>query len=344
MGSSSLIKVVAAFLAGIVITLGGVRIYQRTNEMIHPQLVVRPATQTTDVSTPQDRGSVTGQDSSDAATQTPPVPQEDATPAPKPVHKFHPKTRVASAKPAPPEEIAQNSPPTPPATDQPQEPQPAPDQSAAPQSSGNPPPGPAPQENSVPPAPPQNPAPPTPQTPAPQPHTVTLPSGTNVVVRLAEALSSNDNYTGDTFRATLESPIIADGFVIADKGSKVLGRLATVKKAGRVEGVAELTLALTEINTTDGQRVKIETSTWDKRGPKSTNEDAAKIAGGAAVGAIIGAVAGGGKGAAIGAGAGGAAGTGAAIATRGKTATLPIETRLTFRLSSPLTITEKLNQ
>ncbi len=154
--------------------------------------------------------------------------------------------------------------------------------------------------------------------PAPQPHTVTLPAGTTVSVRLAETLSTNDNYTGDTFRATLESPIIADGFIIADKGSKVLGQIVKAQKAGRVEGVSELTLALTEINTTDGQRVKIETSTWDKKGPKSTDQDAAKIAGGAAVGAIIGAIAGGGKGAAIGAGAGGAAGTGAVIATRGK--------------------------
>jgi hypothetical protein len=110
-----------------------------------------------------------------------------------------------------------------------------------------------------------------------------------------------------------------------------------------VQGVAELTLTVTEINTTDGQRVKIDASTWDKKGPKSTGEDGAKIAGGAALGAIIGAIAGGGKGAAIGAGAGGAAGTGTVLATRGKMLTLPIETRLTFRLTNPVTITEQLN-
>jgi len=60
-----------------------------------------------------------------------------------------------------------------------------------------------------------------------------------------------------------------------------------------------------------------------------------------AIGAAIGAIAGGGKGAAIGAGVGAAAGVGGAMATRGKPATLPTETRINFRLSAPVTVTEK---
>ena len=62
---------------------------------------------------------------------------------------------------------------------------------------------------------------------------------------------------------------------------------------------------------------------------------------GAAGGAAIGAIAGGGKGAAIGAGAGGAAGAGTVLATRGKPAALPSETRITFRLAAPVTLTER---
>lgn len=179
--------------------------------------------------------------------------------------------------------------------------------------------------------------------PLPQPHVVTLPSGTNVNVRLIETLSTDHNYTGDTFRGTLESPIIMDGFIIADRGSKVLGRIVSAQKAGRVDGQADLMLTVTEINTTDGQRVRIETTSFDKKGQSSMGEDAAKIAGGAAIGAIIGAAAGGGKGAAIGAGAGGAVGTGAVLVTHGKPAVLASETRLNFRLTSAVTITEKLN-
>ena len=325
MDSSNLIKVVAAFVAGIVIALGGTLIYVRTNEMIHPQLVGHSSLPVRDVSEIQDSNSVTGQDASDQATQTPAVSPDDPIPVLKPVPKFRPKKRIGVAKPdsqpTPPTQIAQDAAPA--VNDTPQ------------QSPEQPPPAPLPESS---------PAPAVPEaSPPPQPHSVTLPAETNVVVRLAESLSPEHNYTGDTFKATLESPIIIDGFIIADKGSKVLGTITNAQRAGRVEGVSDLALTLTEINTTDGQRVKIETSTWNKKGAKTTSEDTAKVAGGAALGAIIGAIAGGGKGAAIGAGAGGAAGAGTVLATRGKTATLPIETRLTFRLANPVTITEKLN-
>ena len=92
-----------------------------------------------------------------------------------------------------------------------------------------------------------------------------------------------------------------------------------------------------------GSEFRLRLIRFDKQGPKSTTQDAEKIGGGAALGAIIGAIAGGGKGAAIGAGAGGAAGTGTVLATRGKAAVLPSESRLTFRLSAPVTITERIN-
>jgi hypothetical protein len=61
------------------------------------------------------------------------------------------------------------------------------------------------------------------------------------------------------------------------------------------------------------------------------------------IGAAIGAIAGGGKGAGIGAGVGGAAGAADVLLTRGKPADIPVETRLTFRVQEPVTITEKLN-
>lgn len=184
--------------------------------------------------------------------------------------------------------------------------------------------------------------PPVPK-PRRQPMTVTLNTGTTLLIRLAETLSSDHNYTGDTFRATLESPIIRNGYVIAEKGSKVLGRVASAQRPRLLDGVSDLQLVVTEINTTDGQRVPVETNIWDKKGGSNAGNSAATIAGGAALGAVIGAVAGGGKGAAIGAGAGGAAGTGVALATRARPAVMPVETRIAFHLSAPITITEKLN-
>jgi hypothetical protein len=182
-------------------------------------------------------------------------------------------------------------------------------------------------------------APPLPR----QPQTVTLAAGTSITVRVNETLSTNTNYPGDTFTASLANQIVVNGFVIADRGSRVIGKVVRAEKAGRVKGTAELALTLTEIHTTDGQTVRIETAPWDQQGPTSKKRDAAEMAGGAALGAIIGAIAGGGRGAAIGAGAGGAAGTGAVLTTRGKAAEVPAETRLTFTLSNNVSLTERLN-
>lgn len=328
---SKVIKVVAAFVGGVVVALGSALIYVRVNEMAHPEPAVA-----TQASVP-----VTSQNVSDGDAPS-------QAPAAEPAPKIHPRKRKASTtlsrhvivpeaslpnEPSnAPVEVAQNIPAAPPVVTSHPAPAVNDGQYSEPQPQLQASPGQQPQTTYNPPAP-----------AAPQPHVVTLPAGTNLAIRLGETLSTDHNYTGDTFRATLESPIIVDGFIIADRRSKVLGRIVNAEKAGRVEGVSDLTLTLTEINTSDGQRVRIETGAYDKRGPASTGEDTAKIAGGAALGAIIGAMAGGGKGAAIGAGAGGAAGTGTVLATRGKAAVLPTETRLTFRLASPVTITEKLN-
>jgi hypothetical protein len=174
------------------------------------------------------------------------------------------------------------------------------------------------------------------------PKTVTIPSGTLLSVRLDEALSSDRNQQGDSFRATLDQPLVVDGFVIAERGARVEGRVAEVDEGGRVRGVSSMALELVRMTTSDGQRIKLQTATFAKQGEQSRKKDIAKIGAAAGIGAAIGAIAGGGKGAAIGAAAGGAAGTGGVMATRGEAAQLPAETRLSFRLNQPITITEKL--
>jgi hypothetical protein len=179
--------------------------------------------------------------------------------------------------------------------------------------------------------------------PAPRvPHTVTIASGTMLPVRLSETLSSDKNHPGDTFTATLDQPLVVDGFVIAERGSRVQGRIVEAQKAGRIRGVSALAIQLTSLHTSDGQDIAITTETFTKEGPTSKAEDAKKVGIGAALGAAIGAIAGGGKGAAIGAGVGGGAGAGTVAATRGKPAELTVETRIPFRLTDTVTVTEKL--
>lgn len=175
------------------------------------------------------------------------------------------------------------------------------------------------------------------------PQTVTIPAGTLLTVRVDQSISSETSTTGDTFRASLDQPLVVNGFVIAERGARVEGKVAASDPGGRVRGVASLGLELTRLNTSDGQRLQLQTESFAKEGERNTKRDIAKVGAAAGIGAAIGAIAGGGKGAAIGAAVGGAAGTGGVMATRGGPAMVPAETRLSFRLSAPVTVTERLN-
>ena len=170
---------------------------------------------------------------------------------------------------------------------------------------------------------------------------MTIPDGTILNVRLLDPISSDKNLPGDTFHATMDQPLVVDGMVLAERGARVEGKVVESKKAGRIKGVSDIELQLVRLHLSDGQAVAVQTAIFEKEGPTSHKSDAEKIGGGAALGAIIGAIAGGGKGAAIGAGAGGAAGGGVVAATRGKPVSFPSETKLSFRLANPVTVTEK---
>ena len=151
-------------------------------------------------------------------------------------------------------------------------------------------------------------------------------AGTALPVRLGESLSSEHNQAGDTFTATLDAPLTAGGFVIAEKGARVEGRVVEAQKSGHGKK-AMLTLELTKLDTSDGQHVAIKTETLRKQGSSTaTGDQVGIVAAAAGVGAIIGALAGG------------------VVATRDKAISLPTETKVGFRLSAPVTITEQMNR
>lgn len=177
------------------------------------------------------------------------------------------------------------------------------------------------------------------------PNTATLDAGTLITVRLGETLTTQKNLVGDTFFGTLETPLVAGGFVIAEKGARVEGKVTEVDKAGKMSGSARISIELTQVNTSDGQRIHLQTSPYTRDGAdRNRKGDVAKIGGGAVLGAIIGAAAGGGKGAAVGAGAGGAAGAGAVLLSGGRNLTIPVETKLNFRVEKPVALTERVVQ
>jgi hypothetical protein len=162
----------------------------------------------------------------------------------------------------------------------------------------------------------------------------TLPAGTNLVIRMIESVDSETNRVGQSFRASLDQPVMVDGQTVIPRGADAVVKLVDAKDSGKLTGRADLTLSLQSVSI-NGHFVDINTESIKKESA-SQGEKTAKVAGGTAVaGAIIGAIAGGGKGAAIGAGAGAAAGAGSQVILGGQRVRIPSETRLTFVLDNP---------
>ncbi|MGA2588687.1 MAG: BON domain-containing protein [Bryobacteraceae bacterium] len=174
--------------------------------------------------------------------------------------------------------------------------------------------------------------------PPPAPVKYTIPAGKTIAIRLIDALDSTKNKEGDTFRATLQSPIRIDGEVAVPSGADVEGRVVDVANAGRFTGHAELKLSLTKL-TSHGHVYPLNTEDYDSSGGGRGKGTAETVGGGAALGAIIGAIAGGGKGAGVGTLAGAGAGGVARGVKKGKGITFPSETVLTFKLTDPVTVT-----
>jgi hypothetical protein len=165
-----------------------------------------------------------------------------------------------------------------------------------------------------------------------------IPSGTSIRVRITDNLNSEQTQVGDTFRATLDEPIVVNGRELYPKGADVIGRATAVHPTGRLSEPGELDLVLNTVSSgTIAASIYVEPLVI--KGVSHTKSNVTKIGAGAAAGAVIGAIAGGGKGAAIGTVAGGAAGTGAAAATGKKPAIVEAEAVLMFVTSSASVVT-----
>ncbi len=164
---------------------------------------------------------------------------------------------------------------------------------------------------------------------------VEVPSGTELVVRLIDEVNSERDNLGQTYRASIDQPVVVNGQTVIPRGSDVTATLIDEKKSGKIEGRTVLTLDLKSV-TLNGRTYNIVTTGLPEASGSRGARSAKVIGGTAALGAIIGAVAGGGRGAAIGAGSGAAVGTAAEVATSGQKVRVPAETRLTFTLQNPL--------
>ena len=172
---------------------------------------------------------------------------------------------------------------------------------------------------------------------------LTIPRNTILALELLTPLSTDASQRGDRLQARVIEPAQYSGYIVE-------GRVAQVKRPGKVKGVAELQLAFDQIRSTDnrsatlhaelvevtpiaGDNTEID-SEGGVKGRDSTKDDAAKVGAASGVGAIIGLIAGGGKGAAIGAIIGGGVGTAGVMTQRGKDIRLERGQHLKIRTST----------
>ncbi len=179
---------------------------------------------------------------------------------------------------------------------------------------------------------------PTVPAPPPPPTPVTIESGTMLNIRMIDPVDTGTNHPGDSFRATLDSPITVGDKVVIPEGAEVTGRVAELKDSGHFSGQPGLALELASLSV-NGRKYTLHTNQYTRQGASRGASTAKKVGSGAAIGAIIGAIAGGGKGAAIGAATGAGVGGGVQAASKPTQVRVETEALLSFRLESPITVT-----
>jgi hypothetical protein len=179
-----------------------------------------------------------------------------------------------------------------------------------------------------------------PQSPAygaPPQQVAQIPSGTAITVRMIDGVDSEQSRLGQTYRASLDEPILVNGQTAVARGADCIVRLVEDKESGKFAGKTVLTLDLQQVQV-NGRMIDVTTGDVTQSSASRGARTAKVVGGTTALGAIIGALAGGGQGAAIGAASGAAVGGAAQVLTKGQRVKIPSETRLTFTLQQPANI------
>lgn len=162
--------------------------------------------------------------------------------------------------------------------------------------------------------------------------TNTLPSGTQIIVRMVDAVDSETSQPEQRFRGTLETNLTTNGVVVAPKGTTVFGRLLSAQSASSGSG-GQLEFDLTDI-VINGETHSLATVSNQVQGQGSES----RAGTGAKTGAAVGAVAGGISGAIRGAGAGAVAGKVSSGNAHGEKVAIPAGSLVEFSLDHPVTL------
>ncbi len=158
-----------------------------------------------------------------------------------------------------------------------------------------------------------------------------IPVGTEIDVRLADELSSENAQVEQRFEATTLVDLYRGNEVLIPAGSVVRGVVSSVDKATRMSRKGSLTVSFDQV-TVRNRVYPLRGTVTQAIESEGIKGEAAKIGTGGAVGAIIGGILGGVKGALLGVLIGGG---GTIAATEGKDVVLPPGTVLRVRLDTP---------
>ena len=178
------------------------------------------------------------------------------------------------------------------------------------------------------PAPAAEPAP-APPPPPPEPKAApTVAVGTRLVLRMTETLDSKKHKAGHRFTAKLEADLVAEGLVVAPRGTTAYGVLTSAKQSGRVAGSSEMTVAITDL-LINNQMHAVATQPLQAKTENTAKQSTKRVARAAAIGGL----AKGSKGAKNMA----KVGVGASILTSGNSINIPAGTLVETQFRAPLT-------
>jgi hypothetical protein len=182
---------------------------------------------------------------------------------------------------------------------------------------------------------------------------ITVPAGTQVLLHLRSPIDTKTAKVGDGVYCQTSFPVTQNNVAVIPAGTYVKGKIAQVKRAGKIKGRAEILFNFTTMIFPNGYTIDLpgslenapgsrNSTVTDKEGTVKADSQKGKDAGTVvktgATGAVIGAVASGGKGAGIGGLAGAAVGLGQVLFTRGQDVRIDQNTALEMVLERPLTV------
>ena len=94
---------------------------------------------------------------------------------------------------------------------------------------------------------------------------ILVPAGTRFEVRLDEPLNNRRNRAGDSFFATLESPVQVDGIALIPAGTRFTGRVTAAEPLTGMEGPAVLAVELQSFSL-DSKRFNVRTNVIERQG------------------------------------------------------------------------------